>query len=286
LRPWGDAVPLELDRYLAEDLGARGDVTTKALFGRAPRVVRARIFARERLVAAGLAEAQAVFERLKVAARPALVEGTVASVRGTLLDLRGPLGGILAGERLALNLIGRMSGIAGQTRRLQDRVARANPTCRVAGTRKTTPGFRASEKRAIALGGGDPHRYGLYDAVLIKDNHLAAFGRVARAVERARKAQPRLPIEVEVSTLKDALEAARAGADWLLLDNLEAPEARRIAEAARRARPNVRIECSGRLHERNLTRYAPFSDRLSLGALTHSATSADVSLELVGTAKP
>jgi len=278
-------VPSDLDAYLAEDLGPLGDATTSALFGKAGPRVRARVFARERFVAAGLAEAQTVFERFRVKARPSLLEGTLATTGGTLVHLEGPIAGILTAERLALNFIGRMSGIATQTRRLQDLVGAANPSCRVAGTRKTTPGFRTYEKRAIALGGGDPHRYGLYDALLIKDNHLAALADVAAAVKRARKAAPDLPLEVEVSTLKDALAAAQAGADWLLLDNLPPAGAARIARQARRARPTIRIECSGRLSEKTLAKYAPFSDRLSLGSLTHSARSCDVSLQLVGTAK-
>jgi nicotinate-nucleotide pyrophosphorylase (carboxylating) len=280
--PDGDAVTRDdLDRFFHEDLGVRGDLTTRALFGRATRVVRARVFARERLVAAGLLEAAEAFGHLRVQARPARVEGTWAPAGATLLDVRGPLAGVLAAERLALNLLGRMSGIATQTRRLQDRVARVNPACRVAATRKTTPGFRLYEKRAVALGGGDPHRYGLYDAILIKDNHLDALaGDVARAVQRALAARPRVPIQVEVGSAAQARAAARAGAQWILIDNQTAAAARRIAAAARATNPHVRIECSGGLTPARLTAYAPFSDRLSLGGLTHSAQSANVSLEL------
>lgn len=277
----------DLARFLHEDLGARGDVTTHALFGRKGSTRRARVFGRERLVAAGLLEAMDAFDALGVTAKPTVLEGTWVAPDATLLDLRGPLPGILTAERLALNLIGRMSGIATTTRRLQDLVARVNPACRVAATRKTTPGFRTHEKRAVALGGGDPHRYGLYDALLLKDNHLEAFGDVARAVRRARAAAPKLPLEVEASTLRDAVTAARAGADWILLDNLSPAQAKAAAAAARRIAPTVRIECSGGLTARTVARYAPFSDRLSMGALTHSARSADVTLELVRrTAKP
>ncbi len=270
----------DLDRFLEEDLGERGDVTTQALFGRAGRRVGARLFTRERVVAAGIPEAAETFERFHVRAEPRVIEGDWVDERSTFLALRGPIGGILAAERLALNIAGRMSGIATQTRRLQDRVARINPSCRVAGTRKTTPGFRAFEKRAIALGGGDPHRYGLYDAILIKDNHVDAFGSTRLAVKRALRFRPRLPVEVEASTLRGAREAAEAGADWLLIDNVEPAPAQRLAQAARRIRPLIRIEVSGGLTPARLRHYAPFADRLSLGSLTHSARSADLSLRL------
>lgn len=278
----------DLDRFVREDLGVRGDVTTRAVLGAARRPVRARVLARERLVAAGLVEAREVFERFRVRARLRAREGRWVPPGATLLEVRGPAAGVLAAERLALNIAGRMSGIASETRRIQDAVARVNPMCRVAATRKTTPGFRLYEKRAVALGGGDPHRYGLYDAILIKDNHLALVGDARRAVERARRTRPRLPVEIEVSTRRDAVSAARAGADWLLIDNLPPPEARRVAAAARRARPGVRIECSGGITPRRVAAYAAFADRVSMGRITHSARGADVSLEILAgrTAKP
>lgn len=271
----------DLDRFLEEDLDARGDVTTRALFGRKKKPARARIFTRESCVVAGLPEATEVLERMGARVVAEATEGHRVATGSTLLFLRGPVQGILAAERLALNLLGRMCGIATETRRLQSLVTAANPACRVAGTRKTTPGFRAFEKRAIAVGGGDPHRYGLYDGVLIKDNHLFALGSVAAAVARGKKARLALPIEVEVSSRRDAVEAARAGADWILLDNMPVTGARAAAQAARNVNPRVRIECSGGLRPERLASFARFSDRLSLGRLTHSARSADVSLELL-----
>lgn len=270
----------DLDRFLQEDLGAGGDATTRALFGRRSPTTRARVFARQPLVAAGLAEAVEVFRHLGVRARPALAEGDGARAGATLLDLRGPLGAILSGERLALNFIGRMSGIATLTRRLQVQATRANPGCRVAATRKTTPGFRAYEKRAVAIGGGDPHRYGLHDGILIKDNHLAALGSVRRAVRRAVRGRRGLPVEVEVGRGDQALAAADAGADWILLDNLSPRRGARIARTVRAEHPRVLIESSGDIRPETLAAYARYSDRVSLGRLTHSASAADVSLEL------
>lgn len=269
----------DLDRFLAEDLGERGDVTTRALVPEGAHL-RAALRAREAGVAAGLTEAALVFERFGVGVDRRVQDGDAFAADATLLVVDGPARGVLVAERLALNLVGRMSGIATTTRRLQDVVARANPRCRVAATRKTTPGFRAYEKKAVALGGGDPHRAGLHDAFLVKDNHLALVG-PADAVRRCRALAPDLPVEVEADTLADAVAAAEAGADMVLLDNMSPADAAAAAAAVRAAAPACRIEVSGGLIETTLAAYAPFADRLSLGALTHSAASLDVGLDVL-----
>lgn len=270
----------DLERFLREDLGPRGDVTTRLLFGARPIPARARVWARERLVVAGLTEAARVFRRFRCRTRARAREGAWVRPGGTLLEVQGSLQAILAAERLALNLIGRLSGVATATRHVVDRVRRVNLRCRVAATRKTTPGLRAMEKRAVIAGGGQPHRMGLYDGILIKDNHLAAAQSLADAVARARTNRWRLPVEVEASTARDVEAAARAGADWILLDNLGPQRARALARLARRIRPRTRIEVSGGLGEANVGRYAAFADRVSLGSLTHSAPSRDVTLDL------
>lgn len=272
----------DLDRFVREDLGRRGDVTTQRIFGRARIRARAVAYAREPVVAAGLAEASAVFARFGARAAAVPREGAWVRRGAPLLRIQGPLPAILGAERLALNILGRMCGIATATRRLVERVRRTNPRCRVAATRKTTPGFRRFEKRAVVVGGGEPHRMGLFDQVLIKDNHLDALGGdVAEAVRRARRGRPRLVVEVEVRSAAQARAAAEAGADWILVDNATPSAAARIAAAARRVRPKVRIEISGGLRPENVARYALVADRLSVGALTHSARSADVTLDLV-----
>lgn len=272
----------DLERFLREDLGRRGDVTTKRLFGTHTIPAKARLFAREDVVAAGITEAAAVFERLGAKVTSRATEGTVVRAGTSLLMIRGMLQSILTGERLALNLLARMCGIATTTRRLASQVRAVNRHCVVAATRKTTPGFRMYEKRAVEIGGGDPHRFGLFDQVLIKDNHVAALGGdVEAAVRRGKTGTPRLPVEVEVSSVRDAETAARAGADWILIDNVSPALARRMAVAARAIRPKINVEVSGGLHEKNVRMYAPFADRLSLGMLTHSARSADVTLDLV-----
>ena len=272
----------DLERFLREDLGRRGDVTTKRLFGTKTIPATARLYAREDVVAAGVKEAAAVFERLGAQVTKRAAEGTLVRAGSPLLVVRGILQAILTGERLALNILARMCGIATTTRRLASKVRAVNAGCKVAATRKTTPGFRLYEKRAVEIGGGDPHRFGLYDQVLIKDNHVAALGGdVELAVRRAKRGAPKLPVEVEVSRVRDGETAARAGADWILIDNVSPTLARKIAKAARAIRPSIKVEVSGGLTEKTLRHYAPFADRLSLGMLTHSAKSADVTLDLV-----
>ncbi|HLE47924.1 MAG TPA: carboxylating nicotinate-nucleotide diphosphorylase, partial [Candidatus Thermoplasmatota archaeon] len=259
----------DLERFLREDLGERRDITTQALFGRRTPRVGAILYAREPVVAAGVREAGLTFERLGCRVTFRAPEGRWHKPDRPLLKVRGPLARILMAERLALNFLGRMSGIATTTRRLTDIVRKVNPDCRVAGTRKTTPGFRAYEKRAIGLGGGEPHRAGLYDAILIKDNHLEALGDVGEAVGRARAAK-RGPVEIEVGNVRDALEAARAGAAWLLIDNLAPKRAGALIQKVRMQHPDVRFECSGGITEANILAYARHANRVSLGALTHS----------------
>lgn len=273
----------DLDRFLSEDLGERGDLTTRAVLGAKPIPAAARIYAREPIVAAGLLEAAAVLGRLGCRATSRVRDGDRIASGRTLLSIHGSAQSMLSGERLVLNLIGRMSGIATLTRRIVDRVHTVNPRCAVAATRKTTPGFRWYEKRAVVIGGGDPHRFDLSTGLLIKDNHVAIAKDVRRAVARARDAHLGLPVEIEVSTWKDAQDAIRAGADWLLLDNLAPGAARTLASKARRLHPGIRVEVSGGLDEKNVTRYAPFADRVSLGRLTHSAPAADVTLDIAAT---
>jgi nicotinate-nucleotide pyrophosphorylase (carboxylating) len=267
--------------FWREDLDGRGDITTKWTLKEPHAIVKARILTRQRIVVSGLSHAKAVFAQRGVKAVAKRRDGQAAPAGAVLLTLSGPAKGVLEAERLALNIIGRMSGIATTTHRLQAKVAKVNPGARVAGTRKTTPGFRAFEKEAISHGGGEPHRMGLYDAVLVKDNHLALIPDLEAALRRVRRLARGTLVEVEVTTLRQTRVAA-LHADWLLIDNRTPAQARRLADAARRLNPKIRIEISGGLNERTLAKYAAFADRLSLGRLTHSATSADVTLDMLG----
>lgn len=268
----------EIDRFLREDVGKEGDITSKALF--AKQTARATIIAKQPCMVAGLQEAYQVFQ--KTAARTTMISKDGASVKkGTVvMQIEGPVRSILQGERLALNILGRMSGIATETKKLVKRCKRINPKVTIAATRKTTPGFRGFEKKAIILGGGEPHRYGLYDAVLIKDNHLKIVGSVEEAIRRVRKKLPDKPIEIEVENEQDALSAAAMNVDTIMLDNMNPLKGRNIARKIRQINPGILIEVSGGITERNIENYASFADRISLGCLTHSVKSIDFSLEI------
>jgi nicotinate-nucleotide pyrophosphorylase (carboxylating) len=273
-------IPLpELLRFIAEDTPG-GDLTTDALapLGRC----HARIFLREPGVAAGVEEAAALFTHFGVAVLRAVPDGTAVEADATLLDLEGDAAAVLLVERTALNLVARMSGIATMTRALVDAAHRENPSVRVAATRKTVPGLRHLDKKAVVLGGGDPHRATLSDGILIKDNHLALLP-LADAIRRARSRGAGTAIEVEVSTVSDALSAAELGADMIMLDNMDPRSIRAVLASLRKRglRDRLEIEISGGITPGNIARYAALGpDRISVGRLTHSARSLDVSLEV------
>ena len=260
---------------LAEDVGA-GDVTTEATV-EADAVGTAEILLKEDGIVCGLDAAEAVFRALDTDVRfEALVEdGTPVERMTVVAVVSGPLRAILTGERVALNFLGRLSGIGTLTRRYVDAVAGTGVA--ILDTRKTTPGLRLLEKHAVACGGGKNHRFGLDDAVLVKDNHLAAAGSIRAAVERLRAATD-LPVEVECDTLAQVSEALAAGVDAILLDNMKPEE---LAAAVALARGQARLEASGGVTLESIRTIAETGvDEISIGALTHSARSLDVSLEL------
>ena len=264
-------------RALAEDLGA-GDVTSNAVI--APDAVgEAVVEARQPLIACGLAIAEAVFARVdpSLEVSRAWNEGEARERDLPLLHVRGSLRSILAAERTALNFLGRMCGIATFTRRYV--LAVEGSGCRVVDTRKTLPGWRVLDKYAAAVGGAENHRMGLYDAVLLKDNHLAAAGGVGAAVKAARAGVPaHLQIQVEVESAEQAEEALAAGATWLLLDNRSIEELHTLAA---RFRDRAVLEASGGVTLENVRAIAASGvHRVSIGALTHSAPVADVALEV------
>ncbi len=261
--------------YLEEDLGS-GDITSEPLFG--DEQGAAVMVFRQAAVVAGLRHAVDVLARLGARAQVLHQDGDRVAAHARVLRVEGPAKAILAGERLALNIVGRMSGIATQTRALAEQLAKHGSSCMVAGTRKTTPGFRAFEKEAIQIGGGDPHRFGLFDAMMVKDNHRAVAGDVAAATTRLRQAHPDKVLEVEVESLDDALAVAGAGADWLLIDNQDPATGQAWAQAVWDLRPGIKIEASGGITPANILDYG-WADRVSLGALTHHAVSIDVGLD-------
>lgn len=267
-----------IDLALEEDAGL-GDVTSRGIFPEKHRS-RAFISAGQDLVVCGLAVAARVFARVDPALKVSLVarDGDRVKPGGKVLTVAGPTAALLTAERTALNFLQRLSGVATQSRKFADAVAGTG--VRVVDTRKTTPGWRALEKYAVRCGGCVNHRSSLGEHVLIKDNHIAAAGSLAKAVALARAAAPHLAkIEVEAKTLAEVREALRAGAEVILLDNM-APDGVRAAVALIAGAATV--EVSGGVRYETLRDYAlPGVDVISVGALTHSAPAADLSLTLV-----
>lgn len=274
----------DLDRLVAtaleEDLGEHGaDVTTDAVVD--PELMgEAIVIARQPGVLAGMNAAARVFELVRPPSEyhGLLADGARVQPGDEVARITGPLASILTAERTALNFLQRLSGIATLTRRYADALA-PYPAVKLLDTRKTTPGMRSLERAAVRAGGGHNHRDGLWDAILIKDNHVEAAGGVSAAIKRARRA--RMPVEVEVDTLEQLQEALDAGAETILLDNMSPGLLRQSVEmTAGRAR----LEASGGMTLEGAVAAAKAGvDRISVGALTHSAPALDVSLEVTKT---
>lgn len=266
-----------IQRALDEDIGP-GDVTTDTIVP-ADATLRGRIVAKQDGIVAGLDVAKQVF--LTLNQRVTFVAKTDDGsrvTRGTVLaEVAGPARPLLTGERIALNFLGRMSGIATLTRRFVDAVA--NTDAVILDTRKTAPGLRTTDKLAVRLGGGQNHRTGLFDMVLIKDNHIDFAGSITQAVERVRASETKLEIEVETRTLDDVREALALGVERILLDNMS-PGTMREAVAICEGR--AKLEASGNVTLDNVLEVAKTGvDYISVGALTHSPSVFDVSLEFV-----
>ncbi len=270
-----------IDLALEEDLG-RGDVTAETIFGReggAP--ARAILLAKQPLVVFGLEVAARVFARVDGSTRLAarVSDGARVEPKTILADVEGPVTAVLAAERTALNFLQRLSGVATMSARFAEAVA--GTRARVVDTRKTTPGWRALEKAAVRAGGCHNHRADLGSGVLIKDNHIAAAGGVKIAVERARAHAPHtLRIEVEVTSPAELEEAIAAGAEIVLLDNMELPVLATCIARAHAA--GVLVEVSGGVRLDTVGAIARLGpDLISAGAITHSAPAVDISLEIV-----
>jgi len=265
---------------LAEDIGS-GDVTTLATVPEAAGA-RAALRAREPLVIAGLAFAEAAFTGLSSAVQIERLaeDGQPLKAGEILMRVTGPARAILTAERVALNFVQRLSGIATFTAQFVEAI-KGTPA-QILDTRKTTPGWRRFEKYAVVCGGGRNHRLGLSDMILIKDNHLAALrhekpNAIAAAVARAREKYPRLKIEVEADTLEQAEQAAEAGADMVLLDNMNLIQLRL---AVQKVKGRAQTEASGGVNPANVHAIADAGvDFISVGALTHSARAVDIGLD-------
>ena len=263
--------------YLREDLGD-GDITSEALLDGEETV--AQIVCKEDCVLAGVREAAFLFDHQGLMVDTHHKDGDRIPGGTVILTIRGDAAAIFMAERLALNILMRMSGIATLVSELTRLCRTANPEMRVAATRKTTPGFRIFEKRAVQLGGGDPHRMALDDAVIIKDNHIKAVGSVTEALTRAKRVSFSKKVEIEAQSLEQAVEAATVGADIIMLDNMSPEEAEIAAKAVRDINPNICIEVSGGIIPDNAMNYATFADVISLGWITHSVKSVDFSLNV------
>lgn len=265
---------------LAEDVGS-GDATALAMIGDADTAT-ARMRAREPLVVAGLPIAEAVFRELSpsIQITSQLRDGASAKADDDLLRISGSTRALLTAERVALNFVQRLSGVATLTAQFVDAIK--HTSAKILDTRKTTPGWRRLEKYAVACGGGVNHRFGLFDMILIKDNHLAALhdatpNAVAAAVTRARAQYPKLKVEVEADTLEQVEQAVDAGADIILLDNMNVVQLRL---AVQKSKGLAQTEASGGVNLASVKAIAETGvDFISVGALTHSARAVDIGLD-------
>jgi nicotinate-nucleotide pyrophosphorylase (carboxylating) len=271
-----------IQNALEEDIGA-GDLTSEFLVP-ADHQSAARIFAKEDAVLAGTQAAQAAYQQLdpQIAIAIRRPDGDAVSPGDTVLEIAGRTTSILTGERVALNFIQRLSGVATITRRFVEAVAGTG--AQILDTRKTTPGLRALEKAAVKAGGGRNHRMGLFDAVMVKDNHLLAHPSLAAAIKEIRQKYPELLIEVEADSIEQVREFVRLEAiNVILLDNMRPEEIRRCVELRR---PGLKFEASGGVSLSSVRAIAETGvDYISVGQLTHSAPSIDFSLELCANAQ-
>jgi nicotinate-nucleotide pyrophosphorylase (carboxylating) len=272
-----EVVKEKLLAFLKEDIG-QGDITSHLVVQEGV-LAEADVIAKAKGVVAGIEEARILLEAIGLSCRQLVKDGDKVEPGVTLMHVEGKARDILTVERTLLNIVSRMSGIATETRALQDRLMSAGFKARVASTRKVAPGLLYLDKRAVAIGGGDPHRLHLDDLILIKDNHKVLAGGIAEAVRRARRGAFTKKIEAEVTSAEEAVQAVEAGADIVMFDNMTPAEIKGVIEQLREK--GVIFEASGGINAANILEYASSgADILSLGSLTHSTKALDVSLEL------
>lgn len=280
LNGYNEGLIESIKNWLREDVGA-GDVTTSVTIP-AGHQSKAVIHAKDHGVIAGISVAELVFQVVdpSLVFRAMVQDGDEVTRGITLAEVEGSTHSLLTGERLALNLLQRMSGIATRTRSYVD--ALEGLSTRLVDTRKTTPGHRMLEKYAVRIGGGANHRFGLYDAVMIKDNHIKGAGGITEAVKRARTVIPHtMTIEVETENLTQVNEALQAGADIIMLDNMHPDQMREAVTIIRKQAPHVKVEASGNVSLDTIRVIAESGvDVISVGRLTYSFESLDISLDL------
>lgn len=271
-----------ITQFLSEDLG-RGDITTQSTVLDSTKG-RGKFLAKQEMVVAGLEVAEAVFNCLDVELQieAFVYEGELVKANTEIARLDGPATTLLTGERLALNLMQRMSGIATLTRKYVKEVE--GTSAKIVDTRKTMPGLRMIDKYAVLIGGGHNHRFGLDDGILIKDNHIMLAGGIETAVKRARERAGHLhKIEVEVANFDQLNEAITVGADIIMLDNMQPSQVKEAVEIVRKSERGkyILLEASGGITLENVAEYAKAGvDLISIGAITHSAPSVDISFKI------
>jgi nicotinate-nucleotide pyrophosphorylase (carboxylating) len=272
----------KLKRILAEDIGL-SDATTAAVIPTG-LIVEAAVKAKEAGTAAGVEESVILAESLGLNVETEVVDGEEFRKGQAIMKIIGDARTILSAERTILNIFSRMSGIATATKRLTQKLKKAGAKAKIAATRKTAPGLLYFDKKAVLIGGGDPHRLHLGDMILVKDNHVAVAGSIENAVKNAKQnASFSKKIEVEVARVTDVLEAAEAGADIIMLDNFSPKQIKKAVELLKKAGffGKILLEASGKITADNLLEYASAQvDIISLGELTHSVRALDVSLEI------
>jgi len=269
----------EVENFIEEDLGY-DDISCTIVPDRPAEAI---IFTKETCIIAGIKEAESIFCYLGIQAETTLKDGDSLKAGEIIFRLKGGAVSILRAERLTLNFLGHLSGIATLTRACVDKVREYSETTRVACTRKTTPGIRKFEKLAVAAGGGDTHRFNLSDSVMIKDNHVKLMG-IKAAVEAAKKTSFTRKIEVEIESAEDAVLAAKLGADIIMLDNMQPEAIRETLKILKEKglRNSVIVEASGGISQANLEGYAKTGvDVISMGSLIHRSRWIDMSLEIV-----
>lgn len=269
--------------FVKEDVG-QGDVTTEYIVPEG-LIAKARVIAKEEGIMAGIEDVQTLLKEFGIEVKPLLKDGSKVKPGALIMELEGDARTILSVERSILNILSRMSGIATMTRSLIEKVRATGYKVKIACTRKTAPGLLYFDKKAVMIGGGDTHRLHLDDMVLIKDNHVRIAGSLEEAVRRAKEeASFSKKIEVEVSTPEDAIKAAKLGVDIIMLDNMGPSQVKESLRKLRKegVREKVLVEVSGRISEENILDYAKLGpDIISLGAITESPKSLDMSLEIV-----
>lgn len=275
-----DKIRRLIEWSLSEDIG-NGDLTSESLIAQDLKA-QGIIVAKEEGVIAGLEIAKTVFHQLdpNLVFESSFKDGNRVTRKEEVATLKGSVRSILSGERTALNFLQRLSGIATLTSKYVEKIE--DTEAKILDTRKTTPGLRALEKYAVKMGGGKNHRMGLFDMILIKENHIKTVGSISKAIQKAKGKYPNERIEVETKNLDEVADAVNSGADWIMLDNMSIEETKKAVKVIRSSKREIKIEASGRIELNNVREVALTGvDFISVGALTHSAPALDFSLLLV-----